>query len=145
MYLVMKSVSCSMYILVFLEYSNSIGLSFIAAPRPAGPQPRDGLQRAPHRLAARSVLVSRRRLGRREDPGSRHPPPRNLDQDRPVHLDRVGDELADLGGVLRPPADGAVGLSEPDEIGVVQFGRELPAPVLVEVARDVAVGVIVED
>jgi hypothetical protein len=48
----MKSVSCSMYILVFFEYSNSIVLSliseFLSAPRPAGSRPRDGLQRARH-------------------------------------------------------------------------------------------------
>src|SRR5437867_9709102 len=44
-----------------------------------------------------------------------------------------------LGRLLRAPADGAVGLGEPHEVGVVQLGRELAAPVLVEIARDVAV------
>src|SRR6266850_5233052 len=124
MYLVMKSVTCSMYILVFFEYSNSIRLSL---------------------LECGSVLITRQRLERREEHRSRHPSHRNLDQHGPVHLDRVGDELADFARVLRASADGAVRLGEADEVGVVQLGRELAAPVLVEVARDVAVRVVVED
>src|SRR6266850_3551304 len=98
MYLVMKSVSCSMYILVFFEYSNSIVLSLIHAAR-------------------RSVLIARQRLERREEHRPRHPPHRDLDQHGPVHLDRIGDELAHLGRILRAPAHGAVRLGEPDEVG----------------------------
>src|SRR5262244_1133600 len=139
MYLVMKSWSCSMYILVFFEYSNSIGLSFfIGSPRRAGPQPPDHL-----RLAIRSVLVPRQRLERREEQRPRHPPHRNLDEHGPVHLDRVGDELAHLGRLLRAPAHCAIGLGETDEVWVVQLGPELAAPVLVEIAGDVTVGVVV--
>src|SRR6266446_566115 len=99
MYLVMKSVTCSMYILVFFEYSNSIVLS----------------------LRTSSVLIARQRLERREEHRSRHPPHRDLDQRRPIHLDRVGDELAHLGGLLRAPAHRAVRLRQPDEVGVVEL------------------------
>src|SRR5262249_37377074 len=121
MYLVMKSWSCSMYILVFFEYSNSIVLSL--APRPTGPPaPRRPAARtilmrasaggapAPRQPAARttaSVLIARQSLERREEHRSRHAPHRDLDQHGPVHLDRVGDELAHLGGLLRAPAHGA--------------------------------------
>src|SRR5437879_13289601 len=103
MYFVLKSVTCSMNIVVFFEYSNSIRLSFISAPRPAGPQPRDGLQRA-----LPSVLIARQRLERREEHRSRHPPDRHLDQHGAVHLDRVRDELTHLAGLLRAPAHRAV-------------------------------------
>src|SRR5213593_4600063 len=131
MYLVMKSVTCSMYILVFFEYSNSIRLSpSYARLGRRGPRPRDGLPRA-----RPSVLIARQRLERREEHRSRHPPHRDLDQHRPVHLDRVRDELADLAGLLRAPADRAVRFGQADEVGVVQLGGELSAPVLVEVAR----------
>src|SRR6058998_2360271 len=139
MYLVMKSVTCSMYILVFFEYSNSIRLSpSYARPGRRGPQPRDGLPRA-----LPSVLIARQRLERREEHRSRHPPDRHLDQHGAVHLDRVRDELTHLAGLLRAPAHRAVRLGEADEVGVVQLGRELSAPVLFEVARDVTVGVVV--
>src|SRR4030095_15983118 len=123
MYLVMKSWSCSMYILVFFEYSNSIVLSLTYSY-----------------ARRRSVLVPRQRLERREEYRPRHPPHRDLDEHGPVHLDRVGHALAHLGRLLRAPAHRAVGLGEPDEVGVVQLGPELAAPVLVEIAGDVAVG-----
>src|SRR2546427_5873267 len=127
MYLVMKSASCSMYILVFFEYSNSIARSFlhklasvggaqprddlrlalpsfIGSPRSAGPQPRDDLQ-----LALRSVLVPRQRLERREEHRPGHPPHRHLDQRGPVHLDRVGHWLAHPAPLLPAPAHRPVG------------------------------------
>src|SRR5262249_44938086 len=127
MYLVMKSWSCSMYILVFFEYSNSIILSLVSG------------------CPSRSVLIPWQGLERREEHRSRHPPHRYLDQHGPVHLDRVGDELAHLGRLLRAPAHGAVRFGQPHEVGVVQLGRKLSAPVLVEVSRDVAVGIVVEN
>src|SRR5881296_1085399 len=99
MYLVMKSVSCSMYILVFFEYSNSIVLSL------------DSMLR-------RSMLIPRQGLERREEHRPRHPSHRHLDQHRAVHLDRVGDEFAHLGRLLRAPAHGAVRLGEADEVGI---------------------------
>src|SRR2546429_3264479 len=122
MYLVMKSASCSMYILVFFEYSNSIVLS----------------------LEPGLMLIARQGLERREEHRPRHPPDRHLDQHGPVHLDRVGDELAHLGRLLRAATDGAVRLGEADEVGVVQLRRGLATPVLVEVARHGAGGLVVE-
>src|SRR5262245_53973118 len=146
MYLVMKSWSCSMYILVFFEYSNSIVLSLILHRLASVGGALTPRRPAAHTACAgaRSVLVPRQRLERREEHRPRHPPHRHLDEHRPVHLDRVGDELADLGWLLRAPAHRAVGFGEPDEVGIVQLGPELATPVLVEVPGDVAVRVVVE-
>src|SRR5215510_12034303 len=123
MYLVMKSWSCSMYILVFFEYSNSIVLSLISISYARlgrrGPSPATAC--SAHCMRARSVLVARQGFQRREEHRSRHPPHRHLDQHGPVHLDRVGDELAHLAGLLRASADGAVRLGQSDEVGVVQL------------------------
>src|SRR5262249_26946088 len=130
MYLVMKSWSCSMYILVFFEYSNSIVLSLIRHRLASVAR-----ALAPRRPAAHtSELASRPRRERREEHRPRHPPHRNLDEHGSVHLDRVGQELADLGRLLRAPTHRAIRLGETDEVRVVQLGAELAAPVLVEVA-----------
>ena len=54
-------------------------------------------------------------------------------------------EVADLGRLPRPHAGHAVGVGELHEVGVVEVGAVAAAPGLVQVARDVAVGVVVED
>src|SRR5215467_12625136 len=135
MYLVMKSCSCSMYILVFFEYSNSIVLSLISISYARlgrrGPSPTTACRALRCLL---SVLIARQGLERREEYRPCHPPHRHLDQHGPVHLDRIGDELAHLRRLLRAPAHRAVRLGQPHEVWVVQLGRELSTPVLVEVA-----------
>src|SRR3989304_6005439 len=100
----MNSWSCSWYILVFFEYSNSISGSLPCVPR--------------------------ERAERREERWPRHPADRHLDQRGAVELDRLAH---------------AEGAGQLQECGFRERRREGPAPGLVEVARDVAEGVVVED
>ena len=65
-----------------------------------------------------------------------------------MHADRGGglrDEHAHVGRGVGPHPDHAVGVGQLHEIGVRELGAVAPTPGLVEVARHVAVRVVVED
>src|SRR3989338_8929529 len=105
----MNSWSCSWYIRVFFEYSNSISGSLPCVPR--------------------------ERAERREERWPRHQADRHLDQRGAVELDRLAHEAADLGRLRGAQTGHAEGVGELHEVGVRERRREGPAPGLVEVAE----------
>ncbi len=69
----------------------------------------------------------------------------HVDDDGRPHLQGLGEQGAELQGVVGPQADSAEGLGELDEVRVEQVGLVGAAKELIEIARDVAVGVVAED
>src|SRR5215467_8671237 len=82
---------------------------------------------------------------RGEEHGPGHPSHRHLDEHGSVHLEGLADEAAHLRRLLRTHSVYTEGLRELHQVGVLQRRPVLAAPILVEIAGDVAEGLIVED
>src|SRR5258705_1199010 len=95
--------------------------------------------------ASASAFVLGRRLSGWKNSGARHPLHRHLDDHRPPEAEGLADQPAHFGGLLGPHAVNAEGLRELHEIGILEGRAVLATPVLVEVAGDIAKGLVVED
>ena len=63
----------------------------------------------------------------------------HVDDDGRPHLQGLGEQGAELQGVVGPQADSAEGLGELDEVRVEQVGLVGAAKELIEIARDVRI------
>src|SRR5215510_13837142 len=93
----------------------------------------------------RLALVLGRLLPRGEEHGTGHPSHRYFDEHGSVHLEGLADEVAHLRRLRRTHSVYAEGLRELHQVGVPQGRPVLAAPVFVDIAGDVAAGLIVED
>src|SRR6266481_8868169 len=91
------------------------------------------------------ALVLGGRLSSGEEDRARHPPDGHLDEDGPAETEGLVDEPPHIGGLLGAHAVDAKGLRELHEVWILERRAVLATPVLIEIAGDIAEGLVVED
>src|SRR5438445_13303742 len=86
------------------------------------------------------ALVLGGRLSSGEEDRARHPPDRHLDENGPAEAKGLVDEPPHIGGLLGANAVDAKGLRELHEVWALERRAVLAAPVLVQLAGDIAEG-----